>query len=559
MNLIFDPWIPIRRNDGSRQHIAPWQLTDGIGDNPILAVASPRPDFDGALTQFLIGLLQTTCSPTEDQWWDWLESPPSSDDLKERFANWEKVFRLDGDGVRFMQERLREGAEPHPVSYLLIGAPTDNSEKNNIDHFQKRRPPGESLCRPCAAAAIYTLQTFAPSGGGGGDGKYTGLRGGGPLTSIMLGKTLWETIWLNVLHGATFSAKSPNTRTFPWIDPASFISEQHPVKTIHSAEMNPEHLFWGMPRRVWLDFAENQPPDTARHCSLCGEIDESMCVEYHDLTGGLSYQEKYAEQDKQGKDKESKRPSWLFPSHPLTPYTVNKKGEPLAVHPQPGGIGYRHWLGLVESSQEGDTKRMPAAILEQYRNSRFPGDGRLWAFGFEMDNMKAVCWHDATMPILNVPESCSALFSDLSGRMVRAANQVADDLAKHLKAALFSAKSKVRVDDLKFVKPHFWSLTEGGFYSALRQLRDTLESDLQAHSILEGWLNTLSATAYSLFDHYSQAGDFDSIEPRQIAMARNRLRAALTSDALTHKILCLPKPDKTSKMLRAAGANRRSK
>ena len=70
MNLISENWIPVRRADGSLQRIAPWQLTDGIGDNPIVAVASPRPDFDGALTQFLIGLLQTTCTPSEDQWWD---------------------------------------------------------------------------------------------------------------------------------------------------------------------------------------------------------------------------------------------------------------------------------------------------------------------------------------------------------------------------------------------------------------------------------------------------------------------------------------------------------
>ena len=60
MNLISECWIPVRRADGSRQRITPWQLTDGVSDNPILAVASPRPDFDGALTQFFIGLLQTT-------------------------------------------------------------------------------------------------------------------------------------------------------------------------------------------------------------------------------------------------------------------------------------------------------------------------------------------------------------------------------------------------------------------------------------------------------------------------------------------------------------------
>ncbi|EQD59749.1 CRISPR-associated protein Cse1, partial [mine drainage metagenome] len=90
MNLINDAWIPARRADGTTEKIEPWRLTDhiGTGKSPIIAVASPRPDFDGALTQFLIGLLQTTCTPeTESAWWDWRESPPSSSTLRKRFAS----------------------------------------------------------------------------------------------------------------------------------------------------------------------------------------------------------------------------------------------------------------------------------------------------------------------------------------------------------------------------------------------------------------------------------------------------------------------------------------
>lgn len=67
MNLIYDKWIPVRKADGSRDTIAPWEITK---DNYV-AVASTRPDFDGALTQFLIGLLQTTCTPDEPTWWKW--------------------------------------------------------------------------------------------------------------------------------------------------------------------------------------------------------------------------------------------------------------------------------------------------------------------------------------------------------------------------------------------------------------------------------------------------------------------------------------------------------
>jgi len=105
MNLINDRWIPIRRADGSKDKIAPWEITENIHDEKkkIIAVASPRPDFDGALIQFLIGLLQTACTPeTEDVWWDWREMPPSLERLQNLFNHFAASFELEGDAPRFM-------------------------------------------------------------------------------------------------------------------------------------------------------------------------------------------------------------------------------------------------------------------------------------------------------------------------------------------------------------------------------------------------------------------------------------------------------------------------
>lgn len=545
MNLISERWISVRRADGSRQRIAPWQLTDGIGgDNPILAIASPRPDFDGALTQILIGLLQSTCTPTEDEWWDWRETPPLPELLKERFAKLMPSFELDNDeGALFMQERLGDKAEEHPVTYLLIGAPTDSALRQNTDHFQKRPRGGECLCRACAAAALYTLQNFAPGGGGGGDGKFTSLRGGGPLTTLILGGTLWETVWLNVIYGEMFSGHAPDCKTFPWLNVAAYISQANPVKTIHSADMNPEHVFWGMPRRIRLDFTSNDGVviDERLHCAVCGSLDERICVGYRDLTGGITYQEEYRGDD----GKKKKRASWVSPTHPLSPYSRGSDQRPLAVHPQPGGIGYRYWLGLVENSTDGDVQRLPARVVEQFRNTGKAG--QLWAFGFDMDNMKARCWYDATMPILAVQEELRVLFSDVVSRMVKAAKQVAGDLSKYLKAALFNEKSKVRSDDLGFVQCDFWDATEAAFYVCLRQLPATLSVDPSAHGVLEDWLKILRVAAFNVFDRHSQTGDFDAVDPRRIAQARKNLGKALTGAPLKEKILGLPKPPKSAK------------
>ena len=69
MNLIHDAWIPIRRMHGEETRIAPWEVTACYGDDPSVALAAPRPDFNGALIQFLIGILQTTCAPDSPRAW----------------------------------------------------------------------------------------------------------------------------------------------------------------------------------------------------------------------------------------------------------------------------------------------------------------------------------------------------------------------------------------------------------------------------------------------------------------------------------------------------------
>lgn len=540
MNLISERWIPVRRADGSTQRIAPWELTDGIADNPIVAVASPRPDFDGALTQFLIGLLQTTCTPSEDQWWDWRESPPASDVLKRRFEPLLSAFQLASEaGALFMQERLGDDAEAHPVTYLLIGAATDSALKNNTDHFQKRPYGGECLCRSCAAAALYTLQTFAPSGGGGGDGKFTSLRGGGPLTTLIMGGNLWETVWLNVIYGDAFSSGTPDHMTFPWLKTEAFITDTVPVKTIHSTAMKPEHVFWGMPRRMRLNFTvSSTPPDAISACAVCGQTDESACVGFHDLTGGLTYQEEYTELGRDGKEKKKKRPAWITPRHPLSPYSTNERGELSAIHPQPGGVGYRHWLGFVENSTEGSTRRQPAAVVEQFRITG--EDAHLWAFGFDMDNMKARCWYDAAMPILAIQKEYEALFSDGVTRMIVGAKKVEGDVRKYLKSALFPEKSKIRTDELGFAES-FWDETDEAFYVHFRSLRNTIPTDPLAQAVLESWLGILSAAALIIFDRHSGASNLDVMNPRRIAGARNDLVTALNGMPL-RKLLGLPKP-----------------
>ena len=184
-NLIHENWIPVRREDGARVLLAPWQITEKL--NPVMALDAPRADFNGALIQFLIGLVQTTMAPKDDRAWRaGLTQPPEPDRLRNAFESISPAFVLDGAGARFMQETTLTVGERHPASYLLIDAPTKKPREDNTDHFVKRElfdregaPLG--LCHPCVSAALFTLQLFGPQGG---VGKFVGLRGGGPITTL---------------------------------------------------------------------------------------------------------------------------------------------------------------------------------------------------------------------------------------------------------------------------------------------------------------------------------------------------------------------------------------
>ena len=98
--------------DGVKEKIAPWQLTDKYMQDPVIDLAAVRPDFNGALIQFLIGLLQTTCAPQGDSdWRAWMKNPPSPEELKDKFETVAPAFNLDGDGSRFMQDLTIEKEE----------------------------------------------------------------------------------------------------------------------------------------------------------------------------------------------------------------------------------------------------------------------------------------------------------------------------------------------------------------------------------------------------------------------------------------------------------------
>jgi hypothetical protein len=77
-------------------------------------------------------------------------------------------------------EDLQSSAEP--IERLLIEAPGESTTSKNTD-LLVHRDRVTSLGRAAAAMALYTFQSWAPAGGAG---NRTGLRGGGPLVTMVM-------------------------------------------------------------------------------------------------------------------------------------------------------------------------------------------------------------------------------------------------------------------------------------------------------------------------------------------------------------------------------------
>ncbi len=509
MNLINDAWIPAIRADGSRCKIAPWQIAET--DNPVIELDAPRADFQGALYQFLIGLLQTAFAPEDhDEWLELWQAPPATDLLRETFGQYQKAFELiNPDGAAFMQDFSLTEGEQKSIAALLIEAPGAKTRKDNLAHFVKGQIH-ESMCPACAATALFTLQINAPSGG---QGHRVGLRGGGPLTTLVIpaeAASLWQRLWANVLTQEEFELDEggENGEIFPWMSETR-LSDKSGGPTL-PGDVPPLHMYWAMPRRIRLKF------DTASvtPCMICGEVTEISTSNLRTKNFGYNYEG-----------------TWV---HPLTPYRHDPKhrNPPLSLKGQPGGIGYRHWLGLTwQDESNGDRAALVVQHFNSERSLDLSGDSlaRLWSFGYDMDNMKARCWYESTLPLLAVPPDRRNVFLDSTARLLDAAKEAVFQIRSSIKAAWFS-RPKDAKGDMGMVDHGFWSNTEPEFYKVLEQIsKDPGSGSQMTPDVAEHWLSTVKREALRQFEHWALEGNAEDLDMKRIIRARNGLQAKLNS------------------------------
>ncbi|WP_299946912.1 type I-E CRISPR-associated protein Cse1/CasA [uncultured Microbulbifer sp.] len=511
MNLIQDPWLPIIRQNGLREKIAPWQIAER--DNPVVDIATVRPDFRGALYQFLIGLLQTAFVPEDtESWGEFCLEPPPSERLKAQLESYADAFELIvPSGPAFMQDLQLAQGEVKPIATLLIEAPGNKTCKDNLDHFVKRHQV-QGICPSCAASALFTLQINAPSGG---SGHRTSLRGGGPLTTLLLPaqahSSLWSKLWLNTLPEEELASRpdSNDSNVFPWLAPTR-LSDKTGTPTFpedtHSLQM-----YWAMPRRIRL----NLDALPIGPCDLCGEDSVERISHFITKNYGINYEG-----------------PWL---HPLTPYRHDpkKKNPPLSLKGQQGGLGYRHWLSLLwkDASNGDQASKVVNHFNEEYGEvlEVLAGDSdqRLWSFGYDMDNMKARCWYEQQMPVIHVHKSYREQFIQLVGQLVQAAKEVVKELRYGVKTAWYASPKEAK-GDFSLIDQHFWQETEVEYYRLLKLLsQPPTEPPFLPAQVAGDWARTLRHSAKNVFDHWVLDGVAEDMNMKRITKARRLLKGKL--------------------------------
>ncbi len=496
VNLTRDPWLTVRDGAGAVHRISPLD----IGDPRYQELVAPRPDFRGAGVQFLLGLLQLAYPPTDVAMWrERLRTPPDASALQAAFAEYAHAFELQADGPAFMQDlQLPADANQVSVLNLLIDAGSDS----NLFFNKPVEPHG--MCQDCFAQALLALQINAPSGG---RGTRVSVRGGGPMTTLLLPAqeacTLWQKLWLNVLPSESlgYPAVRALGDVLPWLVPTR-ISEGAAAVDTTPLTVHPLQAYWSMPRRIRLDPSTLDTGD----CAVCGAAGVTRIRHYRTRHGGTNY-----------------TGAWL---HPLTPYSLDPKGEapPLSIKGQPGGIGYRHWLGLAlgRADHQPDAARVVSHFQAKVRRPAV----RLWCFGYDMSNMKARCWYDSTLPVHVVDDSLRVAFMKHVKALIDVASDAAGSLHKQVKAARFRRPAEAGSEPA--VYQSFWEKSEPDFYRVLEQLAHAeLDSDAAIAPLYRDWLLRTRRIALELFEHWTLAGSIEDRDLKRVVKARAALSKEL--------------------------------
>lgn len=391
--------------------------------------------------------------------------PPDLERLRERLDAFAPAFNLTGEGPLFLQDLEPLAGEPNSPDMLFIDSAGENTAKNNAD-LMVRRGRYPALDPAMAAMALYAFQAYAPSGGAG---NRTSMRGGGPLSTLVVpGRGLWEMVWANVPYGV---APAEMDR-LPWMRKTR-VSDKG-LLTTPADDVPKIEAFFGMPRRLRL-IEENG--------AITGVIQRPW---------GTNYAQ------------------W---PHPLTPYYRQKATDPewLPVHPRAGRFSYRHWLGILAQAEKTDALRERAETLRLWSDRSGDERSTVLVAGWAMDNMKPRDFTWSVQPFVKLEDGGEAMLRGL----ILAAEQAALALRAALGSVLGEGETRENLREA------FYDQTQDDFLWRFEQLK----TGVAPKEVAMGWLADLKRKAMELFEAAALPGleQRDSSEVERILRERRFL------------------------------------
>jgi len=470
-NLLNEKWLPVFRQDGTRDWIAPHQVVER--ENPPVAFAGRLPEYNSAYTQFMVGLIQTSCPPSDqDAHLEGYEDLPNPEDLQKAFAHYEEAFYLvheDPNHPRFFQtplHRVEDSSDDwvKPVSQLShqSGSVTITTDHNPIPYL-------DAVDLKEAAALLLSQQI---EGSGGAGGYYTSLRCGGPITAILQSQiSLWKTLWLNViphtemqtLHSET-PDKGTSDKIFSWMreDLSGAWDKSSSFKAVSQGEVSPLFIFWSISKNIRL------------------LIDDDLKVRHMLYTTSLRFVTKAGE-------------GWR---HPMTPYVPANKSHPVRAQNATVDFDLRDWVVASYSlGKQNPLEYLPATLEIFEANSDLKealadaGDTvtiRLTGPCYDSNQAKILGYMDRVFPILSNNRYENATLKSKASALVSAYKK----MEKCIKTGLYVVGLTYN-DHAHFNKAiNIWYEYESDIISALYRWKasGTLQED---DSVLEEILNSV--------------------------------------------------------------------
>lgn len=257
MNLLINAWIPLQQA-GIQQKVTLQQLLCGEVEGELCL---PRDDMEFACLQLLVAMTQVLFTPADkNEWRQRIKHPLSKEEYVDACEGKMDWFDLDHLDTPFMQFRGVHAKESTPMGKLMAGV-ADGTNKA----FVNAQELVGGLCGGCSSIALYNTAYNCPPMGGG---FQSGMRGSTPISVLIRGQTLRQTIWLNVLTVESLENELPCYQATKEQSPNYVEGIKRDERYFASNIGIVKGLFWQNARFELL------PSNLEAKCSCCGHIEK---------------------------------------------------------------------------------------------------------------------------------------------------------------------------------------------------------------------------------------------------------------------------------------------